>query len=71
MKNQHNYLLNIRLEKIMKNKPLLFKFHDPNNAVVTANQILTILIQANMTKIESQILHTINSEKQKNKKIRR
>jgi hypothetical protein len=51
----------------MKNKTLLFKFHDPNNAVVTANQILTLLIQANMKSIASEILHTMNIEK-KNKR---
>lgn len=63
MKNKHNYLLNHKLEESMKNTTLLFKFHDPNNADVTANQFLAILIQANMKSIESEILHTMNSEK--------
>ena len=50
----------------MKKTPLIFTFHNPNYADITANHVLSALIKANMAKIESQILHTINAEKQKN-----
>ena len=49
----------------MKNSSLIFTFHNPNNVDITANQVLTLLTQANMAKIESEILHILNNEKRK------
>ena len=49
----------------MKNSSLIFTFHNPNDVDITANRVLTVLIQANMAKIESEILHILNDEKKK------
>lgn len=53
----------------MKKRKLNYRFHDPNTAVVTANHLLRVLIEANKNKVEQAIKNAADefSDLQNNK----
>lgn len=53
----------------MKKRKLNYRFHNPNPAVATADYLLKILIEANMSKVELAIQETAESFNETEKSI--